>query len=270
MTPVATKTSLPRSNSKTATVARLPQTQQNAQQANRRLKALLDFAIVLPTLLLIWPLFAILAIAVKLDSPGPVLYRQRRTGCNRRAGKRAQRSASERRRQESFGRTFLMYKLRTMRHEAERRTGAVWAMLDDPRITNVGQWLRKYHLDELPQFFNVLKGEMSLVGPRPERPEIIARLVQEVPEYRLRLRLQPGITGLAQIYFNADTSVDDVKRKLELDLYYAAHFSLRLYLHILFLTVVKIFSPTPVAEPESVWPRLEAFARQHKESSHEK
>lgn len=221
-------------------------------------------------LILCLPLLLVLAMLIKLDSPGPVLYRQRRTGCNRRAGMRAQRAASERRRQESFGRTFLMYKLRTMRHEAERRTGAVWAMLDDPRITNVGRWLRKYHLDELPQFFNVLKGEMSLVGPRPERPEIIARLVHEVPEYRLRLRLQPGITGLAQIYFNADTSLDDVRRKLELDLYYAAHFSLRLYLRILFLTVIKVFSPTPVPELDPGLSPLEAFARQHKESSHEK
>ncbi len=221
------------------------------------------------------PLLLVLAVLIKVDSPGPVLYRQRRTGCNRRgvarARKAAKRSASaERRRQEFYGRAFFIYKLRTMRREAERRTGPVWAMPNDPRITGIGSWLRQYHLDEVPQFWNVLKGEMSLVGPRPERPEIIARLVQDVPEYRLRFLLKPGMTGLAQICRGYDADVEDVKRKTELDLYYAAHFSVRLYLRILFLTVVKIFSATPVLEAELVLSELHAFTRQHKEQAHEK
>jgi lipopolysaccharide/colanic/teichoic acid biosynthesis glycosyltransferase len=206
-------------------------------------------------LIMCLPLLLVLAVLIKLDSPGPALYRQRRTGRNRRgleitSGAAKNFARAERRRREFFGRTFMMYKLRTMRDEAERRTGPVWAMPEDPRITDIGRRLRKHHLDEIPQLWNVIKGEMSLVGPRPERPEIIARLVQEVPEYRLRLRLKPGITGPAQLCRNADAEVEDVKRKLELDLYYAAHFSVRLYLRTLFLTAVKIFSATPVSEAE--------------------
>lgn len=226
-------------------------------------------------LLLCAPLMLVLAVLIKLDSPGPIFYRQRRTGQNRRLTARSRNMSkhaapTERRWKETFGKTFLLYKFRTMRHEAERRTGPVWAMPDDPRITNVGRWLRQYHLDELPQFWNVLKGEMSLVGPRPERPEIIARLVQDVPEYRLRLLLKPGMTGLAQICRGYDENVEDVKRKIAFDLYYAAHCSARLYLRILFLTVIKIFSATPVMEAEQVLAELTAFTRQQKESAHEK
>lgn len=226
-------------------------------------------------LILTLPLLLVLALLIKLDSPGPIIYRQRRTGRDRRTmtrdRRRAQRaSARERRRQEYYGRTFFIYKFRTMRHNAERRTGPVWTMPDDPRITKVGRWLRRFHLDELPQFANVLKGEMSLVGPRPERPEIIARLVQEVPEYCLRLLVKPGMTGLAQIFQGYDNTIADVKRKIHLDLFFATHFSTRLYVRILFLTVVKIFSATPVLEAEFVMPELGASTRQHKEQAHEK
>lgn len=212
-------------------------------------------------LLLSLPLLLTIPLLIKLDSAGPVLYKQRRTGRDRRGAMRPA-FTREKRTKELFGRTFFIYKFRTMRHEAERRTGPIWAMPEDPRITKVGQWLRKFHLDEIPQFWNVLKGEMSLVGPRPERPEIIAQLVEEVPEYRLRLLIKPGMTGLAQICQGYDGSIADVKRKTRLDVFYATHFSARLYLRILFMTLVKIFSASPVLETEHVIPGLDLSAWQ--------
>jgi len=132
---------------------------------------------------------------------------------------------------------FRIYKLRTMYDNCEHHSGPRWAMIGDPRITTVGRLLRRTHLDELPQLWNVLKGEMSLVGPRPERPELIPTLEREIPGYSDRLHVLPGITGLAQLQLPPDTDLASVRRKLACDLYYLRRFSLRLDLGILCGTV---------------------------------
>jgi lipopolysaccharide/colanic/teichoic acid biosynthesis glycosyltransferase len=163
------------------------------------------------------PLLLVLALLIKLDSPGPVLYRQRRVG--------------------RHGRIFQVIKLRSMPPEAERQTGAVWAKRNDPRATRVGKWLRQLHLDEIPQLINILKGEMSLVGPRPERPELVRQLSRSLLLYPLRLNLMPGLTGWAQINRPADSSQDDVARKLDYDLYYLKNRNLILDLRIILRTL---------------------------------
>jgi len=163
------------------------------------------------------PLMLLIAAAVKLTSPGPVFYRQTRVGWR--------------------GRNFTLYKFRSMRADAEAATGAVWATKDDPRVTPVGRWLRRLRLDELPQFFNVLRGEMSLVGPRPERPEFVASLAEQIPYYRQRLAVRPGITGWAQINHEYGDSVEDAARKLEYDLYYIKNLSPALDAYIILQTL---------------------------------
>jgi lipopolysaccharide/colanic/teichoic acid biosynthesis glycosyltransferase len=211
-------------------------------------------------LLLSLPLLMIIPILIKLDSPGPVFYRQVRTGINRRSKDCRQNTARngkesgsiDKRRDNFFGKPFVIYKFRTMEDGAERRSGAVWAMQDDPRITSVGRWLRRLHLDEIPQFWNVLRGDMSLVGPRPERPEIIQRIISEIPEYQERLSVKPGITGPAQICLGYDSSLDDVRRKIQLDLLYISKQSFRLQLRVLALTLVKIFSSAPTIDAKFV------------------
>ena len=169
-------------------------------------------------LLLFLPLLAILAPLIKLTSPGPVFYSQVRLGVDRRAaaGKRA--PAQERRGRDLGGKTFTIWKLRTMRADAEAATGPVWAGQDDPRITRVGRWLRRTRLDEVPQLWNVLKGDMALVGPRPERPYFAEELRRTYPGYADRLRnLKPGLTGLAQVWGEYDTTIEKVNDKLILD-----------------------------------------------------
>ncbi|MEX2139927.1 MAG: sugar transferase [Pirellulales bacterium] len=152
-------------------------------------------------LILAAPLILMLVVAVRLTSPGPAVYRQRRVGKN--------------------GRVFTLYKIRSMRIDAEARTGPVWTVTHrDPRITPLGRFLRYTHLDELPQLINVVNGEMALVGPRPERPEFTEALAEEIPGYAERLRVLPGITGLAQLNLPADSELDSVRRKLVLDLEY--------------------------------------------------
>jgi lipopolysaccharide/colanic/teichoic acid biosynthesis glycosyltransferase len=146
------------------------------------------------------PLIGLLVLLVRLHSRGPGILRQARLGKN--------------------ARVFEMLKIRTMRHDAEAKTGAVWAKADDPRVTSLGRFLRRVHLDELPQLINVVKGEMALIGPRPERPEIAAVLADEIPGYADRLVVRPGVTGLAQINLPPDSTVDDVRRKLALDVEY--------------------------------------------------
>ncbi len=167
------------------------------------------------------PVIALLLALVKLSSRGPALFRQVRVG--------------------RHGRTFLMYKIRTMRQDAEAATGPVWTAVNDPRVTCVGRLLRALHLDELPQLFNVLKGEMALVGPRPERPEFTQMLAREIPGYLGRLAARPGITGLAQINLPPDTDLDSVRRKLVLDLQYVERAGLLLDLRIMGCTLLRMF-----------------------------
>jgi lipopolysaccharide/colanic/teichoic acid biosynthesis glycosyltransferase len=146
------------------------------------------------------PAIAVLVLLVRLTSRGPGIFSQLRVG--------------------RHGRTYHMYKIRTMVQDAERRTGPIWATTNDPRVTWLGKYLRKLHLDELPQIWNVLKGDMSFVGPRPERPEFTHRLAAEIPGYAQRLVVLPGITGLAQVNLPPDTDLESVRRKLALDMEY--------------------------------------------------
>jgi lipopolysaccharide/colanic/teichoic acid biosynthesis glycosyltransferase len=164
------------------------------------------------------PVMLLIALVIRFTSKGPILYQQRRVGIDRRRS--SARLDSCRRRDDGGGRPFTIYKFRTMYVQDESRTAQVWASQDDPRITPVGRILRKYRLDELPQLFNVLQGDMNIVGPRPEQPDIFAQLRQEVSRYNERQQVLPGITGWAQVRHHYDTSVDDVRRKVEFDLEY--------------------------------------------------
>lgn len=160
----------------------------------------------------------IVALLVRLTSRGPVIYTQTRVGLDRRGGGP---DAQNRRRVEDVGgKPFKIYKFRTMTVQAENGSGAVWAQADDPRVTWIGRYLRQYRLDELPQLVNVLKGEMNVVGPRPERPTIFRQLREHIDEYPLRQRAKPGITGLAQINHHYDRSIEDVRTKVTYDLEY--------------------------------------------------
>ena len=168
-------------------------------------------------LLLSWPIMLLTALAVRLSSPGPVLYRQVRVGLN--------------------GSLFTLYKFRSMRADAEFGTGAVWAQKDDPRVTLVGRVIRRIRFDELPQLYNVLKGEMSMVGPRPERPEFVKALNEQIPYYRQRHCVRPGITGWAQVNYKYGDTLEDTATKLEYDLYYIKNMSLALDNYIIFHTL---------------------------------
>jgi sugar transferase (PEP-CTERM system associated) len=179
-------------------------------------KRVFDVACAGAGLVLALPLMVLTAIAIKIDSPGPVLYSQTRTG--------------------AFGKNFRIHKFRSMRTDAEKN-GAVWALEDDPRVTRVGRFIRKTRLDELPQLWNVLVGEMSMVGPRPERPEFIATLEQQIPFFRQRLCVKPGITGHAQVRCRYGASLEDAAEKLQYDLYYMKSMSLWFDLSILMDTV---------------------------------
>jgi len=163
------------------------------------------------------PIMLLVAIAVRLSSPGPILYRQARVGKN--------------------GEPFVLYKFRSMTATAEAETGAVWARVNDPRVTPVGRFLRKLRLDELPQLFNVLRGEMSLVGPRPERPEFVKTLSEQIPYYRQRHCVKPGITGWAQINHKYGDTLEDTVTKLEYDLFYIKNISPSLDAYIIFHTL---------------------------------
>ncbi len=183
-----------------------------------RLQRELNLAVAFLGLVICLPVFIILALIVKLSSPGPVFYTQQRVGVDRRGGRPG---GNGRRKIDYGGKLFTIYKFRTMymQHGPEEQ---VWAGQSDPRVTPVGRVLRKYRLDELPQLFNVLKGDMNIVGPRPEQPEIFMKLREEVERYGDRQRVLPGITGLAQINLHYDMSVDDVRKKVKFDLEYAA------------------------------------------------
>jgi lipopolysaccharide/colanic/teichoic acid biosynthesis glycosyltransferase len=192
----------------------------------------------LTALVALFPVMLIVAILVKLTSRGPVFYTQERVGLDRRAT--GPNSHNHRRARDMGGRPFTIYKFRTMRVDAELASGAVWAQRDDPRVTPVGRLLRQYRLDELPQFINVLRGEMNIVGPRPERPTIFAELREHIAEYPLRQRAKPGITGLAQINHHYDRSLEDVRTKVTYDLEYIRRQSLVEDLRIMIKTVPAI------------------------------
>jgi lipopolysaccharide/colanic/teichoic acid biosynthesis glycosyltransferase len=166
------------------------------------------------------PVMAVVWCLVRLTSSGPGVYSQSRAGHR--------------------GRPFRIHKFRSMTHNCEKHTGAVWAKKNDPRVTWLGAILRKTHLDELPQLFNVLSGEMALVGPRPERPEIVEMLVREIPDYARRMEVPPGVTGLAQIYAEPDQTLDDVRRKLRYDLQYIGAASVWLDARIVAVTALKM------------------------------
>ena len=168
-------------------------------------------------LLISLPIMAVVALVVKFSSPGPILLRQTRVGLH--------------------GKHFVLYKFRSMYADAEARTGAVWATKDDPRITPAGRWLRRLRLDELPQFFNVVRGHMSIVGPRPERPEFSSMLEEKIPFYKQRHWVKPGITGWAQINHKYGDTVEDSLIKLEYDLYYIKHLAPALDAYIVFHTL---------------------------------
>jgi lipopolysaccharide/colanic/teichoic acid biosynthesis glycosyltransferase len=202
-------------------------------------------------LLVCAPVMLAAAVLIKLDSPGPVLYAQVRVGLNRRRWGGA--AAEDRRRRGGYGREFRVLKFRTMRVDAEADGKAVWCGRADPRVTRIGRALRRAHLDELPQLFNVLRGDMRLVGPRPERPEFVARLAEVVPGYEKRLCLKPGVTGLAQIRQTPDLEVDDVRRKVRYDLLYARRASLWTDLKISFWTVPLMLGLTAEHLRRSFW-----------------
>lgn len=186
-----------------------------------RWKPRLEWGVALLLVVPALPLVLLSALLVKLTSRGPAFYSQTRVGKN--------------------GRIYTIHKIRTMRHDAEHGTGPRWATAQDPRITCIGRFLRRSHLDELPQLWNVLRGEMALVGPRPERPEFVAQLAQTIPHYRERLQVLPGVTGLAQVELPPDTDLESVRRKLAHDLYYLQHIRCRLDLGIVLATACDLF-----------------------------
>lgn len=169
-------------------------------------------------LVAVLPVIGFTGLFIKVVSPGPVLFTQKRVGKN--------------------GKVFTIYKIRTMKLDAEKYTGAMWARENDPRLIKFGKYIRKMHIDELPQFFNVIKGEMSIVGPRPERPEIVAKLKEVIVDYEKRLNVKPGITGLAQVWHKYDETLEDVKKKIKYDLLYIRKMCLLVDLRILFQTVI--------------------------------
>ncbi len=201
-------------------------------------KRLLDIIAASAGLLLLLPVFVVISAAVALDSPGPVFYTQLRVGINRRRGRSNGLAPDvDRRRADTFGRPFQIYKFRSMIMDAERGTGPVWASAKDSRVTRIGKFIRRTRIDEIPQFWNVLVGDMSLVGPRPERPTMVQSLAVSIPDYPKRYRALPGITGLAQVKSNYDTSIDSVRRKLQYDLYYLKNGRTMLDLKIIAATV---------------------------------
>ncbi len=187
---------------------------ERSELANRAV----NVAIALVSLVFLAPVMALVALAIKLTSSGPVFYVQTRVGMDRR--RRAATAVFDRRQSNVGGRAFRIIKFRSMRTDAEQGTGAVWATRGDPRVTQVGEFLRKTRLDELPQLINVVLGDMNIVGPRPERPSIFAELRQNIESYTLRQQARPGITGWAQINRAYDSSIDDVRAKVEFDLEY--------------------------------------------------
>ena len=181
------------------------------------LKRAFDIALSFAMSLVLLPIMGLTALVVKLTSPGPAVYSQERVGAD--------------------GRTFTIYKFRSMRQDAEAATGAVWSQKNDPRITPFGRIMRRTRLDELPQLWNVVRGDMSFVGPRPERPKFVAELTEQIPFYGLRHAVKPGLTGWAQVRYTYGASVEDALEKLQYDLFYIKHMSAAMDFYILFETI---------------------------------
>jgi exopolysaccharide biosynthesis polyprenyl glycosylphosphotransferase len=188
----------------------------------RSVKRLIDLVVSLLILLIGLPIWIIVAAAIKLDSKGPVFYKQERVG--------------------KEGKVFTMFKFRSMVKDAEKHSGPQWAEKNDPRITRVGRIIRRLHFDEVPQFINVLDGDMSLVGPRPERPFFVRQLSEQIPLYSRRLKVRPGITGWAQVKHKYDETLEDVKAKLQYDLFYIENISIRMDMKILLNTVYSVLA----------------------------
>lgn len=183
-------------------------------------KRAMDIVLSLGILILAFPILLLLLIIIPLESKGAPIYKQKRVG--------------------RYGKPFTIYKFRTMYHNAEAETGPAWAEENDPRITPLGLWLRKLRIDELPQLYNVIRGDMSLVGPRPERPFFVEQFKKEIPLYSRRLQVRPGITGWAQVKWKYDETIEDVKEKTRYDLFYVENMSLRMDFKILINTIVTV------------------------------
>ncbi len=205
-----------------------------AAAQRERFRRLLNIVVAAIGIVVLLPLGLVIAVLVRLTSPGPVLYRQTRVGIDRRTVGLT--PASMRREQNIGGRPFTIYKFRTMR-VSDPHAGEQWARPGDDRVTAVGRVLRKFRLDELPQLVNVLRGEMNVVGPRPEQPGIFAQLREEIEHYPVRQRVLPGITGWAQVNAGYDQSLDDVRRKLSFDLQYLERRSMAEDARILLMTI---------------------------------
>ena len=191
---------------------------QFARKRFRDFKRIFDTMLGAIGIVIITPLIIFTGLLIKIVSPGPVFFRQERVGWG--------------------GEIFNMYKLRTMEVDAEKYTGPVWAKEDDPRLIKFGKLIRKLHLDELPQLFNVLKGDMSIVGPRPERPVFVEKLNKDISDYKRRIAVRPGITGLAQVWHKYDETIEDVRKKVKYDLLYIREMCLMVDLRIILRTMV--------------------------------
>jgi lipopolysaccharide/colanic/teichoic acid biosynthesis glycosyltransferase len=215
-----------------------------------RSKVIADRIVGFVLLILFAPVILTVMIVVKLTSRGPALYSQRRVGLE--------------------GVPFVIYKIRTMVDECERLSGPQWSTSGDTRVTPVGQFFRRSHLDELPQLVNVVRGEMSLVGPRPERPELIPSIEREIPHYRERLAVRPGVTGLAQVHLPPDMDYGSVERKLRFDLYYVERMSFLLDLQILVATALSMSGiPFSLSIKIVMLPSKDAIDRRHRAASAE-
>jgi lipopolysaccharide/colanic/teichoic acid biosynthesis glycosyltransferase len=189
-----------------------------ARSGSQKMDRMMNVVLASIGLMVAAPIMLVFAVLVKISSPGPIFYTQARVGLDRRRGLTASRSY-DRRTRDLGGRPFMILKFRTMRIGAEKN-GAVWAARGDSRVTAVGRVMRKYRIDELPQLLNVVRGDMNIVGPRPERPSIFSRLCDDIADYPLRQQARPGITGWAQVNQAYDTSIDDVRVKVRYDLEY--------------------------------------------------
>ncbi len=193
-----------------------------ARKSFEQVKRAIDIVLSVIGLTITSPILLFTALLIKIDSKGPVIYKQERLGKNNKV--------------------FKIYKLRSMRQDAEKGTGAVWAKKNDPRITSLGRILRKTRLDEIPQLINVFQGHMSIVGPRPERPELVLKLKAQIRDYEKRLLVKPGITGLAQVLHKYDESIEDVRKKVQYDLAYIQNRKITTDLQIMARTFGVVFT----------------------------